>query len=64
MKSFEDVFNMYCVEVKPKDANTMHKPGQVREKYTEIIAAVGIDGNMLKVNRILNYFIIFSSTKQ
>lgn len=50
MKSFEDVFNMYCVEVKPKDANTMHKPGQVREKYTEIIAAVGIDGNMLKVN--------------
>lgn len=50
MKSFEDVFTRYCEEVKSKDKDTTHKPGQVREKFTEIIAAVGIDGNMLKVN--------------
>ena len=50
MKSFEDVFNRYCAEVESKDKDTTHKPGQVREKFTEIISAVGIDGNMLKVN--------------
>ena len=50
MKSFEDVFTRYCEEVESKDKYTTHKPGQVREKFTEIIAAVGIDGNMLKAN--------------
>lgn len=50
MKSFGDVFNRYCAEVESKDKDTTHKPGQVREKFTEIISAVGIDGNMLKVN--------------
>lgn len=50
MKSFEDVFTRYCEEVESKDKDTTHKPGQVREKFTEIIAAVGIDGNMLKAN--------------
>lgn len=50
MKSFEDVFTRYCEEVESKDKDTTHKPGQVREKFTEIIAAVGIDGNMLKSN--------------
>lgn len=50
MRSFDDIFVRYCAEVKSKDKDTTHKPGQVREKFTEIIAAVGIDGNMLKVN--------------
>lgn len=47
MKSFGDVFNRYCAEVESKDKDTTHKPGQVREKFTEIISAVGIDGNMV-----------------
>ena len=50
MKSFEDSFILCCAEVDSKDKDTTHKPGQVREKFTEIIAAVGMDGNMLKVN--------------
>ena len=50
MKSFDDVFTRYCAEVEAKDHDTTHKPGQVREKFTEIISTVGIDGRMLKVN--------------
>lgn len=50
MKCFDDIFKLYSEEVESKDKDKSHKPGQVREKFTEIISAVGINGNMLKVN--------------
>ena len=49
MKAFDDIYKLYSEVVKTKNKDTFHKPGQVREKYTEIITAMGIDCRMLKI---------------
>lgn len=54
MKTFEDIFNQYSEEVKAKSDDGEHKLGQIREKYTELIDAAGIDKRMLKSSCVDN----------
>lgn len=44
---FRHVFEQYCQQVEAQEDKT-HKEGQVREKFTEIAEAVGIDINLLR----------------
>ena len=45
--TFADVFDIYCQEY-PATKGEERKPSQVREKYTEIAEAVGVDLSLLK----------------
>ncbi len=44
---FNHVFELYCQKDEDKEPKS-HKDGQVREKFTEIVEAVGIDINLLR----------------
>lgn len=50
MLTFNEVFDHYCLR-SPAKKSEEHKPAQVREKYTEIIATVGVDPSLLKQYR-------------
>ena len=49
MKNFDDVFKIYNSTFPATKAED-HKPNQVREKYTEIIEAAGLDGRLLPID--------------
>ena len=45
---FKEIFEEYCGLVKSKEDGGTHKEGQVREKFTEIADAVGVDLALLR----------------
>lgn len=45
---FKEIFEEYCGLVESKEDGGIHKEGQVREKFTEIADAVGVDLALLR----------------
>lgn len=54
MVTFKKVFNKYSALGKARNEDAGHKESQVREKLMEIIDAVGIETNLLRVGEKLN----------